>query len=108
MKALLDTVRWFVDRYGYWIGILTPFLGILAFVETKLGIMTGAMEDATVKLAALRGAVGATWGAAGPYVAYANSMFPLEETLYMAGLWLTVKIVMVIIRWIKGLIPTYG
>lgn len=108
MKTILEILRWLISKAGWLLLLISPILAFLKVIEEKFGIFTNAISDLSIKLSSARAQVVPDWGSVSPYLTYANSLFPLNETFILIGVWVGLKIVAVVIRWIKAIIPGLG
>jgi hypothetical protein len=112
LDALNKGWTWVKNTAGYWWGVL---LGLIVvpinwlcdrvidcqnWLGGKLDSLTSMVQDEIAKLG-----IGALWGAAGPYLAKANAIVPIDFAVSCLLLCMVVWVVCTIIRVVIHFIP---
>jgi hypothetical protein len=108
LAAILDKLTWLWFKFKWLFVVFMPFVALIGFIEQGVELLTGGLEDLTLRVHDIRVMATANLSPVTPYIGYANAFFPLTEVFAMAALWAGVKITIVFIRLVKGALPTYG
>jgi len=109
MATIAAILRWFADRWAWLLTwLLAPFVLLYQLWTELTAVLVAGLATATDWVQDMAAALSTDSSAFAGYLKYANSMFPLTETLALASLWLGLKVITVVVRLVKGVIPTYG
>lgn len=108
LGTIIDLLNWLWGKLKWAFIVVMPLFGLITFMTEGIELITDGLTDLTTRIHDLRLMVTASLGPVTPFLSYANAFFPLTEIFAMAALWAGIKITIVVIRLIKGAIPTYG
>jgi hypothetical protein len=97
--SLLGRIALMLSPLGFVIGAIEILFRIFPAIGTK-------MDQARIFISTLKGY--ATEANLGDKIAFWNAIFPLYEAFLILTALIGLKVVCVVIRLIKGVIPTYG
>jgi len=102
-------IAWFKERW-LWLcaSVLPMWLAAVALWDKFMGVMREGVSDITTQLASITAMISVDHGPLITYLQYANAFMPLNEAFVMATAWLGLKLLCVVVRLVKGAIPTYG
>lgn len=111
--AGIDTLKnlagWIIDHGTKILAVICPVFGLLYYWDDIIAFVKQGLTDIQTYLAAINAqATGSTWSTLATYFGYADNIFPVHEVFIMIGIYITLRCLCVVIRVIKGLIPTMG
>jgi len=106
MNTLITFAQWLRDRFGIWLYIFTPLLGMVAWVLTSLDTINAALDDTNSYLDSLQASLVNGLPQIASVWQMARYFFPVDLALVLTGFLLVLTVLAAGIRILKSFIPT--
>jgi len=109
MSTIAELLRQFFAPVAKWLLRLSPLAGLfLLFQEWVRPLLLAGLDDAHAWFVANATWLSVSTANVSQYLGYANYIFPVAEAFVMLTALFALRVVCVIVRLIKGIIPTLG